>query len=81
MVTLTLNGPGFLVDLKAGEGLNQDALVFDVLYGYFSLKTWIHGLKWKFGSPVHNAQEGYKKDFLNFGLACSIQSFELSLRW
>ena len=30
---------------------------------------------------VHNAQEGYKKDFLNFGLACSIQSFELSLRW
>ena len=35
----TLNGPGFLVDLKAGEGLNQDTLVFDVLYGYFSLKT------------------------------------------
>ena len=48
----SLNGPGFLVHLKAGEGLNQDALVFDVLYGYFSLKTWIHGLKWKFGSPV-----------------------------
>ena len=45
LILLTLTCPGFLVDLKARERLNQDALVFDVLYGYFSLKTCIHGLK------------------------------------
>ena len=50
--TLTLNGPGFLVDPEAGGGLNQDALVFDVLYCYLSLKTCIQGLKLKFGSSV-----------------------------
>ena len=49
---LTLNGPGFLVDPEAGGGLNQDALVFDVLYCYLSLKTCIQSLKLKFESSV-----------------------------
>ena len=49
---LTLNGPAFLVDPEARGGLNQDALVFDVLYRYLSLKTCIQSLKLKFESSV-----------------------------
>ena len=37
---------------RSRGGLNQDALVFDVLYCYLSLKTCIQSLKLKFESSV-----------------------------
>ena len=37
---------------RSQGGLNQDALVFDVLYCYLSLKTCIQSLKLKFESSV-----------------------------